>query len=255
MRYSISFLLALLLSVPQVIWARAQQNSNTAVGTAAAPSYTENTRVPLSTNLAGALRVTPSGTVTVAGSVDITAQVPGTGATNLGKAEDNAHASGDTGVAVLAVRDDTLDIRSGAENDYEPLHTDVLGQLWIRQLDPCSGVAKSYYPVDIVTAATTEIANAVASNYFYICSVNLFSAGTNNVVIVEDDSDACASPTAGLMGGVTAAEGYNLTAQTGIAMGNGNGSVMRTAAVNRYLCIITSAAVQLSGTVVYATAP
>lgn len=32
-------------------------------------------------------------------------------------------------------------------------------------------------------------------------------------------------------------------------------SVMRTSVVNRYVCIITSAAVQLSGTVVYTLAP
>jgi hypothetical protein len=38
------------------------------------------------------------------GNVDVTSIVPGTGATNLGKAEDAAHSSGDTGVMPLAVR-------------------------------------------------------------------------------------------------------------------------------------------------------
>ena len=55
--------------------------------------------------------------------------VPGTAATNLGKAEDAAHASGDVGVMMLAVRDDTLAAFSGAEGDYEPLHTEANGAL------------------------------------------------------------------------------------------------------------------------------
>jgi hypothetical protein len=78
----------------------------------------------------GGNAITVDGTVAV--SSITTAIVPGTGATNLGKAEDDPHATGDVGIQVLAVRDDTLNIRSGAENDYEPLHTDANGALWIK---------------------------------------------------------------------------------------------------------------------------
>lgn len=66
-------------------------------------------------------------------SVSADAVVPGTGATNLGKAEDAVHASGDTGVAALAVRDDTLNSTSGTEGDYEMLHTTADGALWVTQ--------------------------------------------------------------------------------------------------------------------------
>lgn len=51
-----------------------------------------------------------------------------TGATNLGKAEDAAHASGDVGVMLLAVRNDAQTVR-GADNDYIPLATDGPGNL------------------------------------------------------------------------------------------------------------------------------
>lgn len=73
------------------------------------------------------------GTVTV-GTHDVgsitTAVVPGTGATNLGKAEDAIHNTGDVGVMVLGVRDDTLSVFSGAENDYEPFHMTSTGRLY-----------------------------------------------------------------------------------------------------------------------------
>jgi hypothetical protein len=56
-----------------------------------------------------------------------TSMVPGTGATNLGKAEDAAHASGDTGVMALGVRNDANTAISGADGDYTPFATDSQG--------------------------------------------------------------------------------------------------------------------------------
>ena len=67
------------------------------------------------------------------GDVDILTVVPGTGATNLGKAEDAAHSSGDVGVAALAVRQDTPAASSGTDGDYEPLKVSG-GGLWVRDL-------------------------------------------------------------------------------------------------------------------------
>jgi hypothetical protein len=64
--------------------------------------------------------------------VDVTRVIPGTTATALGKAEDAAHTTGDTGVMALAVRKDTLAASSGTTGDYEPLGTDSLGALWTR---------------------------------------------------------------------------------------------------------------------------
>lgn len=55
--------------------------------------------------------------------------VPGTGATNLGKAEDAAHVSGDTGVLLLSVRKNTAAATSDTDADYQPLITDTNGRL------------------------------------------------------------------------------------------------------------------------------
>jgi hypothetical protein len=66
----------------------------------------------------------------VATSVDVTAVVPGTGATNLGKAEDAAHASGDVGVMALAVRNDSA-ASFGANLDYSPMSVNSVGALQI----------------------------------------------------------------------------------------------------------------------------
>ena len=57
---------------------------------------------------------------------------PGTAAASLGKAEDAAHASGDVGVMLLAVRKDTAAALAGTDGDYIPLTTDNTGRLYVR---------------------------------------------------------------------------------------------------------------------------
>jgi hypothetical protein len=87
-----------------------------------------------------ALRTVVEGTVTVGShavtnagtfAVQVSSQVPGTGATNLGKAEDAAHSSGDTGVFVLAVRSDTAAATGQTDGDYTALVTDSSGRLHV----------------------------------------------------------------------------------------------------------------------------
>lgn len=62
------------------------------------------------------------------GDVDVASVVPGTGATNLGKAEDAVHSSGDTGVMALVVRQNSQS-DLGADGDYVPMTVDDAGGL------------------------------------------------------------------------------------------------------------------------------
>ncbi|HET8699771.1 MAG TPA: hypothetical protein VFO94_19965, partial [Gammaproteobacteria bacterium] len=111
-----------------------------------APTLTNGDVAALSMTTGGALRVAidaalPAGTNAIGklaansgvdiGDVDVTSVTPGTAAGNLGKAEDAAHASGDTGVMALAVRTDTATQRAGTDGDYSPLTTDANGRLHV----------------------------------------------------------------------------------------------------------------------------
>jgi hypothetical protein len=78
---------------------------------------------PLHTNATGRLKVIVNGTVAVAPTV-----IPGTAATNLGKAEDAVAAAGDTGVFALAVRRDADGPQAG-DGDYTELQVDASGRL------------------------------------------------------------------------------------------------------------------------------
>lgn len=186
----------------------------------------------------GFLHVTGSMTVEPGtGDLDVNIQNGSTTDT-----EDGSIATGQSSVALVA----------GLQMYYD-------GTAWVRvRPSPCSNNANVVFvPIDIVTATTTEVVGTAsgASNYIYICSINLVTAAANNVALVEDDTDACASPTAGIAGGVTAGEGWNFAANGGLTLGNGSAAVAKSAAANRYVCLITSAAVQLSGSISYALAP
>lgn len=103
------------------------------------------------------------------GDTDVTSVTPGTAATNLGKAEDAAHSSGDTGVMALAVRQDTM-AALAADGDYVPPTTDANGQMRVLAGSPDFVVSvtptldTNAYAAGDLLFDSTEIAAAVRAN-------------------------------------------------------------------------------------------
>lgn len=123
--------------------------------------------------------------------------------------------------------------------------------------DPCAVSVKTHITINISTATTTELTPSLAgaSTKWYVCALNIVTAAANNVALVDDDTDGCGSPTAGLAGGVTAASGWNFAANGGIVAGNGGNTVFKSVTSNSVLCLMTSAATQLSGSIQVVAAP
>ena len=111
------------------------------------------------------------------GDVDVTSIVPGTGATNLGKAEDAAHTSGDVGVMPLAVRNDALATLSGADGDYAPLQVDATGSLYTNNQFGTFG--------SILVTGTTAVTCGVADRVFvaiYMLTNTVFNSASGGLV-------------------------------------------------------------------------
>jgi hypothetical protein len=68
--------------------------------------------------------------------VDVASIVPGTGATNQGKAEDAAHTTGDVGIAELWVRKDNATQNTNADSDYTNPSADAYGAIFARSDHP-----------------------------------------------------------------------------------------------------------------------
>lgn len=93
--------------------------------------------------------------------VDVTRVIPGTGATNLGKAVDNAAGATDTGVADLAIRDDVLTTLTPVDGDYTNLRTGPYGDTWVSLATALSSTIDSVTADTELPAAATIAADGV----------------------------------------------------------------------------------------------
>lgn len=100
-----------------------------------------------------------SGTNSV-GKVEVTDLLPGTGATNLGKAADSPVGATDVGVSVLAKRVDTPATITPANGDYAPLQLTSTGAL---RVSVDSGAAQAQIDDAAFTPGTSEV---VVVGYF-----------------------------------------------------------------------------------------
>jgi hypothetical protein len=108
------------------------------------------------------------------GDVDVASVVPGTAATSLGKAEDGAHTTGDTGVAILGVRRDTAASGADTDGDYATLNLDSTGRLWTR--DPLA-----ITELTSIKTAVETLDNTVAGTELQVDVVAALPAGTNAI--------------------------------------------------------------------------
>lgn len=99
-------------------------------------------------------------------------------------------------------------------------------------------------PINISTATTTQLLAAATGKAIYVTAWDVIAAGTGNITLEYGTGSNCGTGTTTLTGV------YSLAAQFGIAKGNGLGPVLIVPTSNA-LCALTSAAVQMSGSVSY----
>lgn len=106
-----------------------------------------------------------------------TAIVPGTAATNLGKAEDATHTTGDTGVMALGVRNDAAAAFTSTDGDYSPLSVDSRGVLRTQSV-MTPNITWSGTNHSIVSANSTNatVVKASAGHVYTIVVSNLNAA-------------------------------------------------------------------------------
>lgn len=215
-----------------------------------------------------------------------TSIAPGTAAGHLGKAEDAAHTSGDTGVLTLCVRQDTAAALATTNGDYIPCATDATGRMWtntelpdaaaladgtsnptttgvaaynmcyngttwdrcVKAVDPCQVNTKVHANINGTAGAT--LVTGTASKKIYLCSINIVTATAQNINLVSGTGTVCATSTAatlGLTGGTTAGTGWNFAANGGLTLGSGGFSIGQTNVNADNLCMLISGSGQVTG--------
>lgn len=201
------------------------------IGTVSAVTAITNA-LPAGTNAIGKLAANSGVDI---GDVDVTSVVPGTAATNLGKAVDSVAGATDTGVLSLAVRDDALTTLTPVDGDYTQLRVTSNGRLWtsavidtalpagtnaIGSITNTSFTATQATPASLQMTATQAVGSAATRWYTQI------SDGTNSPAIKAASTAAAAadpslvvglSPNSPLPAGTNAIG--KLTANAGVIIG------------------------------------
>jgi hypothetical protein len=115
---------------------------STAQYNAAPPTLADGAQAPLSIDSAGRLIVANA------------SDVPGTASTNLGKAEDAASASGDTGVFTLGIRRDALVVSTSAAGDYNEYAVDKYGSQQVKDYEKQARTYSASANITVAAAAT-----------------------------------------------------------------------------------------------------
>lgn len=111
----------------------------------------------------------------------------GTSASSLGKAEDAAHTSGDTGVAILVRRCDTASVGSDTDGDYSVPCVDSSGRLWTSSVNYVSENNPSDADVAVAASGFTTVLDidvGATQSYNLMCWLDIDADGSN-----VDDAD------------------------------------------------------------------
>lgn len=104
--------------------------------------------------------------------------------------EDAAHASGDPGVHLLAVRKDSATALAGTDGDYQSVITDSAGRVWTRQVgaDVTNSVQKteSQYAYKVSLTASGQVKGGAG----FLHTITLGGNGAAAVVDVYDNPAA-----------------------------------------------------------------
>lgn len=113
---------------------------------------------------------------------------------------------------------------------------------------------ESFTPVN--TTASVLLVTGSAGQFVYICSVNFVVSAADNIAVVEGTGATCGGATAGIFGGATAATGWNLTATNAqVSFGSGLGMIGKTGSAGNNVCLLVSAASQVSGGITFTKLP
>jgi hypothetical protein len=118
--------------------------------------------------------------------------------------------------------------------------------------DPCVLGTGISAPISLSAATSAIIITHSGTKSTYICHLDIVVSGADNVALIEGNTSLCGTGTYGLAGGITAATGWNFAANSGIAIGNGAGTVISADhAAGDDVCLLPSSTAQISGSVRY----
>jgi hypothetical protein len=117
----------------------------------------------------------------------------------------------------------------------------------------CERETLLYIQIDQITG--TQLITGTASERIYICGIQLMTATAQNIALVSGTGTVCATSPGPMLGGTTAATGWNFAASGGIVLPATRDSWTKTDTDADNVCILMSSTGQLSGSLTYVSLP
>lgn len=219
--------------------------------TASAPTYTEGNMVALSTDNAGALRVSGA----AGGGV---AQTQVRNSSNSWN--DVGYSSGNLQMPVqdaylMQLLQQLIAIQKSAgyvKGTFGRPVTSTADALNVYQInpgDPCQGANKGNAAIS--QTATSRLVVGMEGKRIFVCYARFVAAVAEIVSFTEGTGSNCGTGTKAVSGSTTAANGESYAANGGTSAGNGIGTIAVTANPGSDLCLAQSGAQRVSGNITF----
>jgi hypothetical protein len=118
-----------------------------------------------------------------------------------------------------------------------------------RNGDPCAINLRVIVPINLT--ASGQVVTGTAGKQTYVCELQFVSATAQNIALVEGTGTTCATNTAGMAGGATAATGWNLAVNGQISFLTPANWDFATQTAADNVCLLLSGTGQTSGVIQY----
>ncbi len=116
--------------------------------------------------------------------------------------------------------------------------------------DPCFAGTKTNLPISQNGTSSVQLIALSGSTVIYVCSLSLVAAGATTVAITTGTASACASNTTAVIGSTTVANSMSLSANGGLTLGSGVGTIAKGVAAYE-LCMVLGTNVYVAGNLTY----
>lgn len=162
----------------------------------------------------------------------------------------NGTASGSIRVSLAS--DSTGQVAVASFPDNEPVNVAQVGGSAVAA-GPCEREVNLYVQIDQTSGE--QLITGTASERVYVCSISIVTATAQNIALVDGTGSVCATSPTGLLGGSTAATGWNLGANGGIVLPFSPQGYAKTSTDADNVCLLQSGGGQVSGVITYVSVP
>jgi hypothetical protein len=115
--------------------------------------------------------------------------------------------------------------------------------------DPCAVNVSQQANINLSASGAAQIIPVQTGKKIYFCHMHMNNNAAEGILVLEGTGSNCGTGQTAVYGGTSAGQGYNFSANGGIAVGQGVTHVLQTNVTGDAVCLNPSASTQLTGVI------